>query len=114
MAGFNLGLLQIQLNNNYCLYSFPSHFQNIPCTGNPIHYKYIPENDEKYITFNKNVLVDTITRGEKEIKIYTRLKFLDTFRFMSISLEKLVKNIDRFEHTSKYFKAEQLELLRRK
>ena len=74
----------------------------------------IPENEEKYITFNKNVLVDTITRGEKEIKIYTRLKFLDAFRFMSTSLEKLVKNIDRFEHTSKYFKAEQLELLRRK
>ena len=44
MAGFNLGLLQIQLNNNYCLYSFLSHSQNIPCTGNPIHYTICNKN----------------------------------------------------------------------
>ena len=74
----------------------------------------IPENEEKYITFNKSVLVDTITRDGKEINIYTRLKFLDTFKFMNTSLGNLVKNIDKFEHASKYFKAEQQELLRRK
>ena len=33
---------------------------------------------------------------------------------MNTSLGNLVKNIDKFEHTSKYFKAEQQELLRRK
>ena len=74
----------------------------------------IPENEEKYITFNKNVLVDTIERDGKKVKVYVRLKFLDTFRFMNTSLAKLVKNIDRFEHTDKYFTTEQQELLRRK
>ena len=80
----------------------------------PDKVRCIPESEEKYITFNKNLLVDTIVRNDKEVKIYTRLKFLHTFRFMSTSLGKLVKNIDKFEHTSKYFKAEQQELLRRK
>ena len=76
----------------------------------------IPENssEEKYITFNKSVLVDTIGMDGKKVKVYTRLKFLDTFRLMNTSLGKLVKTIDRLEHTSKYFSVEQQELLRRK
>ena len=75
----------------------------------------IPQNAEKYITFNKkNVHVDTIVRDEKEIKVYTRLKFVDSFRLMQSSLASLVRNIDRFDHTSRYFGAEQQELFRRK
>ena len=74
----------------------------------------IPENEEKHITFNKNVLVDTIVRDENKVSVYSRLKFLDTFRFMNTSLVKLVKNIDRFEHTDKYFTTDQQKLLRRK
>ena len=34
--------------------------------------------------------------------------------FMQSSLASLVKNIDKFKHTSRYFKAEQQELFRRK
>ena len=74
----------------------------------------IPQNAEKYITFNKNVHVDTIVRDEKEIKVYTRLKFVDLFRFMQTSLTSFVRNIDKFDHTSRYFEAEQQELFRRK
>ena len=70
----------------------------------------IPQNAEKYITFNKDVHVDTIVRDEKEIKVYTRLKFVDSFRFMQSSLASLVRNIDRFDHTSRYFGAEQQEV----
>ena len=74
----------------------------------------IPQNAEKYITFNKNVHLDTIVRNEKEIKVYSRLKFIDSFRFMQSSLASLVKNITKFEHTDRYFTSEQQELLRRK
>ena len=74
----------------------------------------IPQNAEKLITFNKNVHVDTIDRNEKEVKVYSRLKFVNSFRFMQSSLAILVKNIDKFEHTSRYFKAEQQKLFRRK
>ena len=58
--------------------------------------------------------MDTIDRDGKKVKVYIRLKFLDTFRFMNTSLAKLVENIGRFEHTDKYFTTEQQELLRRK
>ena len=74
----------------------------------------IPQKAEKYVTFNKNVHVDTIVRNEKEIKVYSRLKFIDSFRFMQSSLASLVKNITKFEHTDRYFTSEQQELLRRK
>ena len=85
----------------------------------------IPRNEEKYITFNKDVLVDTIVKEEeneegetkvKEVNIYSRLKFVDTMNFMNTSLEKLVNNLDRsqFKHTSKYFQGEQLDLMLRK
>ena len=58
--------------------------------------------------------MDTIDRDAKKVKVYIRLKFLDSFRFMDTSSGKLVKTIDRFEHTGKYLSVEQQELLRRK
>ena len=77
----------------------------------------IPHNEEKYITFTKNVWVDAIeSENGNEINVYTRLRFVDTMHFMSSSLEKLVKNLDRpmFKHTSKYFSTEQLDLMLQK
>ena len=70
----------------------------------------IAENEEKYITFSKNILVDVV--GEENV--YVKLKFLDTFRYMDKSLAELVKTTTKFEHTDKYFTSEQQELLRRK
>ena len=49
-----------------------------------------------------------------EEKVYLKLKFLDTFRFMDKSQAELVKTTTKFEHTNKYFTLEQQELLRRK
>ena len=69
----------------------------------------IAEN-EKYITFSKDILVDVVD----EEKVYVKLKFLDTFRFMDKSLAELVKTTTKFKHTDKYFTPEQQELLRRK
>ena len=76
----------------------------------------IPRNEEKYITFNKCVLVDTIFKEEEEINIYSCLKFVDTMNFMQTSLEKLVGNMERsnFKHTSKYLQGEKLDLMLRK
>ena len=70
----------------------------------------IPRNEEKYITFNKNVVVDTtVTNDEKEVNVYSRLKFVDTINYMRTSLESLVRNLDRskFKHTGKYFRGEE-------
>ena len=75
----------------------------------------IPRNEEKYVTFNKMVLVDTMVKGDKEVNIYSRLKFVDTMNFMRTSLEKMVENLDKhsFKHTGKYFRDEELDLMLR-
>ena len=76
----------------------------------------IPHNEEKYITFNKDVLVDTIEKDDKEVNIYSRLRFIDTMNFMGTSLEKLVNNMEKpmFKHTSKYSCGEHLDLMLQK
>ena len=55
----------------------------------------IPRNEEKYIIFNKQVLVDTVVRNDKKVNVYSTLKFADTMNFMQTSLEKLVDNIEK-------------------
>ena len=76
----------------------------------------IPRNEEKYVTFNKMVLVDTMVKGEKEVNIYSSLKFVDTMNFMRTSLEKLVENLEKpsFKHTGKYLRGKELDLMLRK
>ena len=75
----------------------------------------IPHNEEKYITFTKNVWVDAFENDKgNEVNVYTRLRFVDPMNFMASSLEKLVKNLKRFKHTSKYFSTDQLDLMLRK
>ena len=73
----------------------------------------IPQNEEKYITFNKSVYVGNIFDGETEKKIFFNLKFVDTMNFMQTSLEKLVNNISKnlFQHTSRCFSGDQLDLM---
>ena len=55
-------------------------------------------------------------QSDKEVNIYSCLKFVDTMNFMRTSLEKLVGNLERpsFEHTGKYFRGEELDLMLRK
>ena len=96
----------------------------------------IPRNEEKYITFSKEVLVGEVVKeveeeevveeeGEdgryeerkvtkKEVrKIFWRLKFVDTLNFMKSSLEKLAGNLkrDQLKHLGKYFRGERMELM---
>ena len=87
----------------------------------------IPSNEEKYISFTKNVEVERkmeIVKDEnggereeeKEVVITKELRFIDSMKFMNSSLDKLVKNLtdDDFKNTDKYFDGEQLELVKRK
>ena len=78
----------------------------------------IPNNEEKYISFTKHVEVDRFTpKGEEKEKIVKReLRFIDSFKFMSSSLDTLVNNLDKkdFVNTSKFYSQEQMKLLKRK
>ena len=77
----------------------------------------IPNNEEKYITFTKNIIVGQYTNKKGEVKDKTfKIVFKDSLKFMSSSLEALVKNLpkDAFINLLKYFTPEQAELIKQK
>ena len=54
--------------------------------------KCIGDNMEKYITFSVPIKKELNNNGDKK-RIRYKLKFIDSFRFMSDSLSNLVDNI---------------------
>lgn len=85
------------------LSGYDSHLfvKELGCTTLSINL--IPDNEEKYITFSKDV-------GS------IKLRFLDSFRFMPSSLASLVNNLnhDQLNITKEYFDDTELELVSRK
>ena len=78
----------------------------------------IPNNEEKYISFSKNIKVGQYKdKTTKELKDkFFKIRFLDSFKFMSSSLETLVNNLpkDAFNNLEKYHTGEKAELIKRK
>ena len=78
----------------------------------------IPTNKEKYISFSKNIRVGQYKDKETgEVKDKTfKIRFLDSFKFMSSSLETLVNNLpkDAFNNLQRYYTGEKAELIKRK
>ena len=77
----------------------------------------IPNNEEKYISFSKDIVVGEYTnKNGKVITIKQQLRFIDSFKFMPSSLDKLVENLDKncCVNMSKFYKGKQLSLLMRK
>ena len=75
----------------------------------------IPSNEEKYISFTKKIIVDTFTNKEgEEIEVKRDLRFIDSFKFLSTGLDKLVANLTDYPEISKFFQDPQLQLLLRK
>ena len=68
-----------------CLKNLGKSEENIRC---------IPNNEEKYISFSKEIVVGEYEnkKGEK-VKIKHEIRFLDSFKFMASSLESLVGNL---------------------
>ena len=61
------------------------------------NFECLGENTEKYITFPVPIKKE-IRNKDKIIKITCKLKFIDSFRFMSTSLSKLVDNLSEGLH----------------
>ena len=55
-------------------------------------FECLGENTEKYITFSVPIKKE-ITKKDKIVKISYKIKFIDSYRFMSTSLSKLVDNL---------------------
>ena len=53
----------------------------------------LPNNEENYISFTKQVIVDKFVNEEgKEVNVKCELRFIDSLRFMASSLDKLSSN----------------------
>ena len=56
--------------------------------------KCIPNNEGKYITFSKDIVVGEYEKDGKKHEIKHEIRFLDSFKFMASSLESLVGNLE--------------------
>ena len=77
----------------------------------------IPNNEEKYISFTKNTVTGSYTNKEGKTKpIKHKIRFIDSFKFMSTSLDNLVNNLpdDAFNNLERYYKGEKLSLVKGK
>ena len=65
-------------------------------------FEYLVENTEKYITFSvpikKEITKKDKNGNDKIKKISYKIKFIDSFRFMLISLSDLVDNLSEGLH----------------
>ena len=77
----------------------------------------IPNNEEKYISFTKHILVDKFINKEgKEKEVKREIRFIDSFKFMAASLDSLVKNLPKesFKNITEFYEGDELKLLLRK
>lgn len=75
--------------------------------------KCIPYNEENYISFSEDVDVGAlINKDGKEVDIENELRFIDGFKSMASSIEKLVSNLSlaKLKETEKVFK-DKIELV---
>ena len=85
----------------------------------------IPNNAERYISFTKNIEVGSYMKKVKnekgEVKIetkpkYHKIRFIDSFKFMSTSLDSLVNNLpeEALNNLKRYCTGDKLSLVMRK
>ena len=76
----------------------------------------IPNNEEKYISFSREVVVDEYMKEGKQVPITRELRFIDSFRFMPSSLDALSKNLtkEQCKKIGSRYSGNQLDLLLRK
>ena len=104
---------------------FPLVFQNLSGYDSHLFIKTvgnsegdiscIPNNEENYISFTKQVIVDKfVNEEEKEVNVKRELRFIDSLRFMVSSFDKLSSNlkIDQFVNLKKYYSGNQFSLLK--
>ena len=75
----------------------------------------IPNNEERYISFTKKIEVGSYTSKKGETKpLHHSIRFIDSFKFMASSLDKLVNNLSKgvFVNVRKYYAKDKISLLK--
>ena len=103
--------------HNFTGYDSHLFIKNLGSSNPKENIECIPNNEEKYITFTKNIIVGQYTNKKGEVKDKTfKIVFKDSLKFIRSSIEALVRNLpkDGFKNISKYFTPEQVELIKQK
>ena len=77
----------------------------------------IPNNEEKYISFSKNLHVYSYTKKDGEnVDVFKKIRFIDSFKFMTSSLDVLSKNLNgkQCKNLKKFYRGKHFDLLKRK
>ncbi|XP_065653011.1 uncharacterized protein LOC136080322 [Hydra vulgaris] len=76
----------------------------------------IPNNEEKYISFSREIKVDEYIKEGKKFEVKRELRFLDSYRFEPFSLDALSKNLakDQCKNIGKLYSGKHLDLLLKK
>ena len=77
----------------------------------------IPNNEERYISFTKNIEVGSYTNKKGDTKPkYHKIRFIDSFKFMAVSLDSLVNNLPEtaFNNLKRHFTGDKFNLVKRK
>ena len=72
---------------------------------------FLVNNEENYISFTKQVIVDKdVNKEGKEVNVKRESRFIDSLRFMATSFDKLSSNlkINPFVNLKKYYSGNQL------
>ena len=71
-----------------------NEFGYIPDDDKSSNITCIPNNEEKYISFSKNIKVDEyVNKDGKTVNVMFEIRFIDSVGFMATSLSKLVENL---------------------
>jgi hypothetical protein len=73
--------------------------------------KCIPQTDERYISFSKEV---TVGKDDKGKPIKCELRFIDSLKFMASSIDSLLGNSKSYPNLGKFYQGKQSELLLKK
>ena len=101
--------------HNLCGYDSHLFIKNLGYTAGNIDC--IPNNEEKYISFTKNIATGSYTNKEGKTKpIKHKIRFIDSFKFMGTSLDSLVNNLpdNAFNNLERYYTGDKLNLVKRK
>lgn len=104
-TGLFRGAAHSRCNLNFKnLYKLPILFHNLKCYDSHLFIDklapngetidIIPCNFEKYVSFTKHLLVDTVPTSNGSRQVFLHLRFLDSFQFLSSSLETLAANLE--------------------